>query len=413
MTWKLTDKVVRAAQPKDKPYKLSDGMGMYLEVQPNGRKWWRWKYRFQGKEKRMSLGVFPETSLSDARRRCLEARKLLADGIDPSAKRQEEKREAKQEVQRQTLTYRKAAMEWFEQRQAGNAERTKKVNLQRLERHVFPALGDKPLMDVTQENQLAVLRGLEETDKLVEAQKVLQLMRQIAAYALARGWTETKIAEGLKELMKKPRKVEKHLPAITTLDGVADMLRKIETYCKSGKSSMFVNGALKLFPYLALRGEQLLAARWEEVDFEKSVLEVPVERCQKTGKPFVVYLSRQAMIILKELYEVRRNGFIFRSGANSGHVSKEGVNIAMHFAGIPKGAMVNHGWRSVLSTLGHEYCPDYEAVELALSHELGNAVAQAYNRGQYVERRKRFAQWWADFLDALRGGAELPKWSYS
>ncbi|MBO4335976.1 MAG: integrase arm-type DNA-binding domain-containing protein [Desulfovibrio sp.] len=415
MAGSLSDKKIKALVPKEKTYIQSDGDGMYLEVTPKGSKRWRMKYRFWGKENRLSLGLYPQVSLAQAREKCQEARKLIAEGIDPSQARKKAKAQAREEEFKDALTYADVVKKWFEVKQLKNVERTQKVNRQRLDRHILPALGGKLFCEVTQEDQLAILRDLENRDVLEECKRVCDLMEQIGAYAQARKWSEGNIALGLKQLIKRrPSAKKTHLPAITELEGVRAMLKKIDVFCKRGEQygnpSSIMRAALRLYPLTGLRGNELAAARWEEVNFEERKMVIPLERCQKTKMPFTVYLSSQAVAILQDLYEQRRNGFIFRSGGKNGYITLNGVNNALHSAGIPKGEMCNHGWRSVMLTLGHQYCPDYEAVELSASHQIGNDMALANNRGTYEERRRAFIQWWSDFLDALANDREPVKY---
>ena len=415
MGGKLTDTVLRALKPSEKLQKVSDGGGLFLFVLPTGRLSWRYLYRFQGKQKTFVIGRYPEIGLKAARQALAEARKTLENGSDPSEVRKDAKAQARKEEQKLTFSYGEAVEEWFRVTQSANVQRTQKVNRQRLERHILPVLGGKPFCEVTQEDQLAILRSLEERDVLEESKRVCDLLERIGEYGQARKWSEENIALGLSQFIKRRPKAEKeHLPAITDLEGVRAMLKKIDAFCKRGEQygnpSIIMRVALRLYPLTGLRGTELAAARWEEVNFEERKMIIPVERCQKTKKPFTVYLSRQAAKILQDLFEQRRNGFLFRSGGKSGYLSLSGINNALHRAGVPKGEMCNHGWRSVMLTLGHNYCPDYEAVELSTSHEIGNSVGQAYNRGTYEARRRAFIQWWADFLEALVTDTELPKY---
>ena len=414
MGGKLTDTLLRSLKPTDKLQKIGDGGGLFLFVLPTGGLSWRYLYRFQGKQKTFVIGRYPETGLKAARHALAEARQILENGFDPSEVRKDAKAQAREEEVRGALTYGDVVKEWFEVKQSKNVERTQKVNRQRLDRHILPSLGGKLFCEVTQEDQLAILRDLESRDILEECKRVCGLMEQIGAYAQARKWSEGNIALGLKQLIKRRPTVEKtHLPAITDIEGVRVMLKKIDAFCKRGElygnPSSIMRAALRLYPLTGLRGNELAAARWGEVNFEKRKMEIPIERCQKTKKPSTVYLSTQAVEILQDLYEQRRNGFIFRSGGKNGYISLNGVNNALHSAGIPKGEMCNHGWRSVMLTLGHQLYPDYEAVELSASHLIGSDVVQTYNRGTYEERRRAFIQWWADFLTALANDRELPE----
>ncbi|MBR3664585.1 MAG: integrase arm-type DNA-binding domain-containing protein, partial [Desulfovibrio sp.] len=382
MTKKLTEKLLKALVQSKLPQTVSDGNNLYFEITKSGTGCWRFRYRYNGKSNRISLGVYPLVSLSDARERCEELRRQLAQHIDPAQAKKEVRQEQKKETALQKITYADVVKEWFAVKQSQNVERTQKVNWQRLERHILPVLGKKPFCTVTMDDQLGIIRALEARDVLEESKRVCDLMEQIGAYAKARQWAKENIADGLKLLIRRRPKIEKkHLPAITDLEGVRGMLKKIDAFCKRGElygnPSSIMRAALRLYPLTGLRGNELAGLRWEEVFFDEQKAVIPAVRCQKTKKPFTVYLSNQASVILRELHEERRNGFVFRSGGSSGHITLEGVNQALHRSGIPKGQMCNHGWRAVMLTLGHNYCTDYEAVELSASHEIGNAVAQA------------------------------------
>lgn len=418
MAGKLTERRIKAALHAKKNVILSDGDSLFLEITEKGAAHWRFRYRFNGKANRISLGDYKIVSLSAARELCRDVRSQLSNGNDPSQLRKERKKQQKEEKEKQRLTYADVVNEWFAVKQSQNVESTQRCNLNRIKRHILPTLGSKAFCEVTQDDQLAILRELEERDILGESKRVCNLLEQIGAYAQARKWSKGNIAFGLKQLIKRKPKVEQgHFPAITELEGVREMLRKIDFFCadklKHRHTSDEMRALLRLFPLTGLRGNELAGLRWEEVDFTERKMTIPVERCQKTKKPFTVYLSDQSLAILQELYKQRHNGFVFRSRGASGHIITQTINNTLHLAGIPKGEMCNHGWRSVMLTLGHNYCHDYEAVELSASHTIGNAVAQAYNRGNYEARRRAFIQWYADFLDALKNDTELPKYVFS
>lgn len=410
MPGSLTDTRIKSIKPEAKPLKFADGGGLYLYVSPAGGKLWRVDYRFNGKRRTYSLGKYPAVSLKDAREGLAQLQAHLANGIDPA----EEKKREKQQVQSEILTYRGVAEDWFKTKQSGNTPRTASACLGRINKHILPAIGQRPYHNISFEDLRQIVRGLENSGKFEMARRVAQILNQVGKHAKLNRWSEQNNAEGITEILqRRPIGDKQPRPAITEHVGVAEMLRKIEAYCQSGRPAPFMQGALRLFPLLGLRGTELLGATWDEVDFEKRTLTVPGERMKIKSKSHTVYLATQTVEIFRMLAEHKLSKYVFPAGGKLGHLTVEGVNNGLHRAGIPKGEHCNHGWRSVLSTLAHGAHATYELVEIALAHNVGNEVSQAYNRARYEADMRYFFQWWADYLCALRDGEELPVWDLS
>lgn len=407
----LTDKKVSSAKPKEKAYSLWDGRGLYLYVTKAGAKSWRVNYHFGGKQKTLFMGQYPAMSLADARKRRDEAMLALHDGIDPAAAKQAQKKEAVRQEQEKELTFEWAATDWCKVRKAKDSARTYTGIVQRLQLHILPYIGKKPLKEVSFSDLRDIVQNLEHQEKYAMAKRIALILVQVCRHSYINQWLPFNIADGLTSiLIKRPEDDKRPHPAITDPEGVATMLRRLETFIAEKRATIGMCAALRLFPLLALRSQEILSAKWPEIDFEAKLWRVPAEH-MKCGKAHDVPLSRQALEVLQELHEYRvtNNGFMFRSGSKSGHIEGQSVNVSMHRAGIPLGKMCVHGWRKVFSTLCHEAGAPAMLIEKALAHATGNPVAMAYNKAQYLDARRILMQWWADTLDALRDGTERPR----
>lgn len=407
MAGNLTDLQVKSSKPTGKPQKLTDGGGLYLYISSVGGKSWRYDYRFHGSRKTYTIGKYPTVGLKEARKRHVELQDLLASGIDPSNHKKEEQSIAQEQVR----TFRDVAVEWFQTKQSGNAPKTASTCLGRLNNHIFPLIGDLPYASIGFDDLKNVIRKLEDQGKFEMASRVAWILGAIGRYAKINRWSEHNIADGITEILRTRTEAVNHRPAIVSKDGVANMLRKIDAYCASGRPSLFMQGALRLFPLLALRGNELVAATWGEVDFNNAVLVIPNERMKARGGAHTVYLSTQVLEILHELFSFRRSKYIFHSGQKVAHLTIEGVNDGLRRAGIPKGDHCIHGWRSVFSTLAKEAHATERLVEMALAHSVDNRVGQAYTRGSFEADMRYLYQWWADYLDALKTGTPTPTWN--
>ena len=398
----LTDTAVRNAKPQSKPVRLFDGGGLYLEVAPSGGKWWRLKYRYGGKEKRISLGVYPETSLAQARDKRAEAKQALKQGDDPSMIRQREKSQARLNAED---SFEALAREWHEQQagrwQPNHAERV----LRSFETDIFPIIGHRPITAINPPDVLALVRQVERRQALDVANRVLQRTRAVFRYAVQTGRAVHNPAAELTGVIK-TRKVT-HRPAMSRSDLPA-FLVELERY----QGQPITRLALKLLVLTFLRPGELRGARWDEFDRERSEWRVPAER-MKMNDEHIVPLSRQALAVLDELQPLTgRYELLFPNQNNVTRVISENtLTYALYRMGY-KSRATAHGFRATASTTLNEQGFDPDIIERQLAHVERNKVRAAYHRAEYLEDRHKMMQWWADFLDRQRikgeGGNVVP-----
>ncbi|MCB1822211.1 MAG: tyrosine-type recombinase/integrase [Candidatus Competibacteraceae bacterium] len=395
----LTDATVRTAKPADKPLKLFDAGGLYLLVTPQGGKWWRWKYRTAGKEKLLSLGVYPETGLREARQRRDDLRQQLRQGIDPSTSRK---------AQRATASgadsFEAIAREWFAAFSKGKnwAPNHASKIIGRLENDIFPWLGASPLNEITAPQLLAALRRIEARGALESAHRALQACGRIFTFAIATGRAERNPATDLRGAL--PTAKGRHFPTLTDPKIVGALLRAIEGYT----GTFIVRCALRLAPLLFVRPGELRRAEWSEFDLDAAVWRIPADK-MKMGAEHIVPLPHQAVAILKDLHPLTGRGrYLFPSerGADRS-MSANSVNAALRRMGYAKHEITGHGFRSMASTLLNEQGWNRDAIERQLAHMETNAVRGAYNRAEHLPERRRMMQAWADYLDGLKQGATV------
>lgn len=388
----LTDTKVKQAKAAERQYKLYDEKGLYLIVTPSGSKWWRFKYRYNGKEKTLSLGVYDDTSLKKARQKRKAARELLADGIDPSVRRRAEKES------RGSNTFEAVAREWLEAQKTRLAEGTRKVALRRLETWVFPHIGSQPISKIEPPEILRLLRKIESTGKHETAHRIRERVGQVFRYAISTGRADRDPTADLRGALSPVP--TKNRAAITDPKKVGELLRAIDGY--SGQPSTCA--ALKLLPLVFLRPGELRLATWPEIDLKNAIWRIPGER-MKMGKEHLVPLSKQAVSVLKELKPItERRQYVFESLRPGRPLSENTINAALRTLGYSGDEMTSHGFRAMASTLLHERGWPPEVIELQLAHAQRSQVAAAYNRSARLKERKRMMQKWADYLDRLRAG---------
>ena len=398
----LTDAAIKNAKPSRKPVRIFDAGGLYLEVAPSGGKWWRRKFRYQGKEKRLSVGIYPDVSLRDARERRDELRKLLSSGVDPSAHRKAEK-SANEEAS--ANSFEMIAREWLTKRTGKWEPVTSKRKLERLERDVFPAIGTKPIASLSAATLLPVLRRIEARGAHEVAKRVRQALGPIFRYAIATGRADRDPAADLKDALEHTK--ETHRAALTKPHEVGALLRAIHGF----QGEPTTRAALQLAPLVFVRPGELRAAEWAEFDILNATWRIPASR-MKMREEHIVPLSRQAVSILRELQQVtggKDAKYLFPSmRTRSRCMSENTVNAALRRLGYSKDEMTGHGFRSIASTLLHEHGQwSSEIIERQLAHGERNKVKAAYNRAQHLTERRKMMQWWSDYLDTLRDGAEI------
>jgi integrase len=387
----LTDIAVRNAKPKTKPFKLSDGGGLFLWVQPAGGKWWRYKYRFAGREKLLAIGSYPDVSLGEARERHKAARKSLAAGIDPN--------EAKKEAKRQILlksenTFEAIAREWYEQRKNKWVTSYSASMMKRLERHVFPKLGSRPITSVTAPEILSTLRVIEKSDALDLARRMMQTCGSVFMYAVATGRAERNPVPDLRGALKTP--VFNH-HAYLKADDLPEYLKKLEAYDGALETKL----ALRFLMLTFVRTTELRAAEWTEIDFDKAEWRIPAAR-MKMKEKHIVPLSRQAIALLRELqhHTGNRQHLFPNHNKPAAFMSENTMLYALYRMGYHS-RTTGHGFRSTASTILNENDFSPDVIERQLAHAERNKVRAAYNYAQYMPERRKMMQWWADYLDGV------------
>jgi len=396
---KLTVQTIKHAKPSAKTQKLFDGGGLFLEVSPKGRKWWRLKYRFGGKEKKLALGVYPDVSLKEARDRRYQAKKLLEDGIDPG----EQRRAIRKETELQCAnTFELVAREWFVGQEATWAESHSSKVIGRLEKNIFPWLGKKPINSITPQQVLEVIRRVEARGVLETAHRSLANCGQVFRYAIATGRADRDATAGLRGAL--PPIKRKHFAAVTEPDQVAALLRQIHGY----SGSLVVRCALQLAPLVFVRPGELRLAKWADINLSAADWRYVVP---KTKTPHIVPLSRQSVEIFREIEPLSGTGkYVFpsdRSSRGNRAMSDNAVLAALRGMGIGKDEMSGHGFRAMARTMLDEvlgYRP--ELIEHQLAHQVRDPNGRAYNRTKHLAERKKMMQEWADYLDRLRLGQE-------
>jgi integrase len=395
----LTAVRVRNAESKSKPYRIFDGGGLYVEVSPSGAKYWRLKYRFAGKEKRLALGVFPEVSLTEAREARDTARAQLRNDIDPGAARKANAQAARDAV---ANSFESIAREWLERQSMKLQASTHRKATALLETWAFPWIGRRPIREITPRELLeSALRRVEREGKFETAHRLKQRCGQVFAYAIHSGRAEHNPAAGLRGVLS-TAKVRNHA-AITDPAKIGKLLRAIETY----DGAFATKCALRLTPYVFVRPGELRCAEWSEINFEAAQWSIPAEK-MKMDAPHIVPLSKQAAAILQELKPLTGSGkFVFPGLHNRQRpMSENTVNLALRRLGYTGDEMVAHGFRSMASTLLNEQGWPPDVIERQLAHAERNEVRRAYNRAKYLQERRNMMQAWADYLDALRLGQQ-------
>lgn len=403
----LTDKKARAARPGDKAYKLFDGAGMYLLVQPDGAKYWRLKYRFAGKEKLLGLGVYPDVPLAEARLKRAKAKALLADGKDPSAERQAERR---QQLLGADNSFQAIAREWHGKFKAGWGEAHAGRILRRLETEVFPWIGRRPIAEVEAPDVLQLLRRVESRGTVYTAHRVQQTCSQIFRYAVASGAAKRDPTADLKGAL--PPSVKRSHASIKDPKSVGQLLRALNGY----QGNFVTKCALRLAPLVFVRPGELRKAQWSEFDVDRLLSDnaagmewrIPAER-MKMGAPHIVPLSAQAIAILREIHALTGDGKYVFPGARHRErpMSENTVNAALRRLNYGTDEMTGHGFRSMASTLLNEAGWNKDAIERQLAHAERDQVRAAYNYAEYLPERRKMMQAWADYLDGLAAGGKV------
>jgi len=393
----LTDTVIRKAKARDEAYRLSDGGGLYLSITPAGGKLWRWKYRFDGREKLMSFGSYPDVPLSLVRERHSEARKLLATGRDPMAQRKAEKAATEN-------SFEAVSKRWLEHWKHGKSPRHADYVERRMDSDILPCLGARSIAEIEAREIVGMVKAIEKRGARDIAKRSLQTTGQVFRYAIAHGYAHRNPASEIRpgDILQSTRKVNY---ARVEAKELPELLRAIEVYPGTHVTRL----ALKLMSLTFVRTSELIGAKWAEFNMETARWDIPAER-MKMRTPHIVPLSRQALEILEMLRTlIGESERLFPGDRNvKKQMSNNTILKALERMGY-KGRMTGHGFRGLASTILHERGCPHEHIELQLAHAPRNAVSAAYNHALYLEPRARMMQDWADFLEhTQRGGKVLP-----
>ncbi|MBN6533020.1 tyrosine-type recombinase/integrase [Acinetobacter pittii] len=385
----LTDAQVRKIKPIDKKKRYSDEKGLYLEVTPSGGRFWRLKYRFNGRESTLTIGSYPEVSLAQARRVRDEARIQLYNNIDPNAA----KNQRLDQTDKNKL-FKVLAMEWMQDRKDAITEGTYLRDLSVFEKDLFPALGDMPIDQIKGKDVLACAKKIEERGALEMAKRSIPLTGRIFRYAIRKGIIENDPTPHLQEALK-PRKV-KHMARLD-ISEFPPFLERMDRY----HGSILVKTALQLMTLTFVRTAELINMEWNEIDFDNHLWRIPAYK-MKMALPHIVPLSRQAVELIESLRPITGNKqFVFYNHSKAKPLSNNALLSAIRTMGY-MGKMTGHGFRGLASTTLHEQGYMHDAIEIQLAHTVGNSVSQAYNHAQHVDYRRKMMQEWADFIDGLR-----------
>lgn len=403
----LTDTAIRNAKPTEKAIKLADGAGMFLLITPAGGKLWRLKYRIDGREKLLAIGAYPEISLSEARKRREEARALIAQGKDPSLEKQREKVRARIEA---ADTFTAISDEYCAKRRRDGEKGWSPATATRSEYLLSllnPSIGKLPIAEIEPADILVAVRKIESRGNLESARRTLQLASMVFRYAIATARLRSDPTRDLRGALTAPKVT--HYGAITEAKRVGELLRAIDGYEGSGITKL----ALQVAPHVFVRPGELRHAEWSEIDLEGALWVIPAGK-MKMRKPHHVPLSRQAVALFRQIEAATGpKGFVFPSvRTRTRPMSENTINAGLRRLGYSTDEMTAHGFRAMASTLLNEsgkWHPD--AIERALAHGDTDKVRAAYHRGAHWQERVEMAQWWSDYLDTLRKGADVISFS--
>ena len=395
----LTIKEIDGAKPKGKPYKLTDGGGLCLLIAPSGAKLWRWRYYFAGKEKMMALGEYPLITLKEARERHSEARKALANGIDPMAERKAEgeakQKESEARQREEENSFENVARDWWKWWLIGKSPRHADTTMRRMEADVFPAYGHKSINAVTAADVRQLMIAVEKRDARDVAKRIHETTSQIFRFAIARDIASRNPAADFKPRDILAEAQTENRARVDTKD-LPELLVKIDDY----NGDVITRFAMKLMAYTFVRTSEEIEAPWSEFDLDEARWTIPAER-MKMKTPHIVPLSHQAVEVLRALKQITGNGpFVFAGARDKKKpISNNTILYALYRLGY-RDRMTGHGFRGLASTILNEHEFDEAHIELQLAHTKRNKVAAAYNHAKYLKQRTEMMQWWADYLDA-------------
>ncbi len=396
---KLSAVTVRNTKPTNTIKRLSDGYGLLLEIRPSGAKYWRYNYRFAGKQKTLALGTYPETSLATAREAHEQAYNLVANNIDPTEIRRAEKQNIIEEA---SNTFEAVALEWLSVYMVDKSE-GHKIRAERFLLKHLAKLKTRPIATITTQELLAALRQVEAKGTLDTAHRARQVAGQVFSYAIQTGRAERNVARDLAGALKPVRQT--HRAAIIDPHQLGKLLRDME----DSNAGMIVKTAMKISPILFQRPGEIRHMEWQELDLENGVWEIPADK-MKMRQPHIVPLPRQVIELIEEIQPLTGRGkYVFPSARGGSRcLSENGVRTALRDMGYTNEVITPHGFRATARTLLDETLGfRIEYIEHQLAHAVKDPNGRAYNRTSYLEQRKEMMQEWADYLDQLKQGAEV------
>ena len=397
MTTILSDKEIRAAIPREKAYKLFDGQGLFLEVPPKQRKRWRLKYRFDRKEKLLSLGNYPDVSLKSARIKRAELKELLASGIDPSQLKKEKKELATQKQEEVVNTFENSARAYIEHLRPDRNEAYWNRVENAFERDIFPLIGKMNIKDIKAKNVIQVLQAIQNRGAIETANRLFSQISNVFKYAVSHEKADRNPCNDMdkKHILKTTQ--TKHYATITEDEMIGKLLYDINKYT----GDYLVRMALSFAPYVAVRPYNLRYARWNDIDFDARLWRIPLED-MKTDREHLIPLTDSTIKILQEVQQLSgEDEYVFPSSRNANTpFGDTTLNKALRRMGYTGDKLVTHGFRAMFSTVTNEQSGfRTEVIETQLAHNIGTEVSRAYNRAHYLQERKDLMQWWSDYLD--------------
>ncbi len=396
----LTDKEIKNAKPKEKDYKLSDGRGLYLLVSKSGGKHWKLKYNFNAKEKKLSLGAYPEISLLQARNLREKYRSDIANDINPHAEKQIKKEAQKVEAIINLNTFEKLSREYLDKAKSDISEFHYNRTLKAFERDCFKYIGHKPINEITAKHILEILQVMTDRGAKESARKLFYAISKVFKWSVANYKADRNPTADflLEEILGKKSKV--HYPTITDDKGIRGLLLAIDSY----QGEHTTKQALKLQAYTALRPFNIRHAEWSEIDFKAKQWNIPASK-MKTKEDLIIPLTDTVIKILEDTKQYTSDGkYIFHSPkSKTSPMSDNTLLGAIRRLGYTKDEFVPHGFRAMFSTITHEKSNfKHEVIEIQLAHSVGNSVSKAYNRAKYLDERVELMQWWSNYLDEVK-----------
>ncbi len=404
----LTATQIKNSKPQEKKYKLSDGGGLFLQINPNGSKFWRLKYRLNNKEKEYAIGVYPTISLLDARAKREELKKLIADGVDINQQKQTNKKILKQVEKKKDNTFYKVSQLWLKSYEKEVSENYHIKLGKALENYVYPFIKNEPIEEITRLDLIEVMEDLKSKGILETASRVLMLLNKIYMYAVTYEYVKHNITADIDKKVILGSIKKKHYPTFTKENDIKALLLSIDEY--SGDYS--TTKALQMLPYVFVRSFNIRHCEWSEIDFIDEVWRIPASK-MKTKEEFILPLPKQVITILHEIKKFSSDGkYVFPSFRGKDNPMSDNTLIsAIRRMGYTKDEFVPHGFRAMFSTIAYEkanvkdgHTFTSEVIESLLAHKEPNKVKGAYNRAEYVEPMQGLIQWYADYLDGVKNG---------